>query len=1041
MKQIVLLIYFFLLISFLFNQNKLKFSADSAESSKENNITSKIFKDNVKIIDNNRVLYADKAIQYQDLNKVTLIGNVRMYENNDSLLCDELSIFKDDIEKYEARGNVEFYIEKKEIKSQNLIYITSNKNISANTNIIIKDSLRTIYGDSLEIIYNRDVIDFITIKSNAKLFNNRYIKYSNTNEQKKIQDKMETNNIKISFKSDETIKNILLKGMAIANFSMIKDSLLKGLNNISGDTIKIKFSNNLIQRMDIIGGVKGKFIPDKKNQEISSEIFYEANTINYEIENEKMLLNDNAKIIYATTILEGGEINADWNTNIVESKIKNSVMPSVSTNDSNPTYGEYMIFDLKTEHGNIINGYNQIDIGIFKGDKFITDSNEDVYIENGIFTSCNNPIPHYYFGSKKMKVMKDNAQIIAKPMILYIQDFPSFTLPFAILPNSNNKRKSGFIMPSFGHSSVTGTWIKELGYYFAPNDYYDITTYLDFYDKKKVIINSNLRYNKRYGENWYDYRFSGNLEVKSFIKELVESNDFTDIDNDLFTNESKKIKFNHTQDFDETQFLRIEYEYQSDRLLDIIENDLEQRLDQTQHSKFFYSKNWYSGTFTIGASDFKELTLPAPDSLNQIYDYQWTEYPSIYYKYYNPSVLGDGDKWYHKIKLDYNTQIFNKYITYAKVSELNDAQELVWSENSIISSLMLPGVIHNMKFNFPLKILSFNIKPNLAISEQWAISEDFSTINARKIHGSIGLNIQTKLYGLFPLNKGNISAIRHVMTSNMNFNYISKSEILSGSYDDFEQTHYSVKGASDLSSATTSFSIYNLFQAKILNSENQMIKRNLLDYKIITSYNWKTKLFSSLISSIGLKLKNGNEYLRINFNHSLYKEGTTDLIDITNGEMPRLTSLTTTLSRTFRYNIFGKTLNSHTTETDTSEDISKNKEESTSDKLWDAAFGFSLTGKYNLEDKWTLDFSTLSINSKVNLSKEWSMNNLIYVDLVNMEVQTYKVEFTRSLHCWDFGFSMTPFGYNKGFRLQINISEPSMQSIRITQSTSNSRGL
>ena len=74
--------------------------------------------------------------------------------------------------------------------------------------------------------------------------------------------------------------------MAIADFSMIKDSLLKGLNNISGDTIKIKFSNNLIQKMDIIGGVKGKFIPDKKNQEISNTIFYEANTIDYEMENE-----------------------------------------------------------------------------------------------------------------------------------------------------------------------------------------------------------------------------------------------------------------------------------------------------------------------------------------------------------------------------------------------------------------------------------------------------------------------------------------------------------------------------------------------------------------------------------------------------------------------------------------------------------------------------------------------------------------------------------------------------------------------------------
>ena len=94
-----------------------------------------------------------------------------------------------------------------------------------------------------------------------------------------------------------------------------------------------------------------------------------------------------------------------------------------------------MIFDLLTEQGNINHGYNQVDIGIFKGDQFLTDKNEDVYIDKSIFTSCDLETPHYHFGSKKMKVIKENNQIVTRPMILFIQDFPAFTLPFAILPN------------------------------------------------------------------------------------------------------------------------------------------------------------------------------------------------------------------------------------------------------------------------------------------------------------------------------------------------------------------------------------------------------------------------------------------------------------------------------------------------------------------------------------------------------------------------------------------------------------------------------
>ena len=72
-------------------------------------------------------------------------------------------------------------------------------------------------------------------------------------------------------------------------------------------------------------------------------------------------------------------------------------------------------------------------------------------------------------------------------------------------------------MPSFGHSSATGTWIEDLGYYFAPNDYYDIISYLDFYDKKKVKLDSHLRYKKQYGKNWYNYKISGFFLLHIFL--------------------------------------------------------------------------------------------------------------------------------------------------------------------------------------------------------------------------------------------------------------------------------------------------------------------------------------------------------------------------------------------------------------------------------------------------------------------------------------------------------------------------------------------
>ena len=68
------------------------------------------------------------------------------------------------------------------------------------------------------------------------------------------------------------------------------------------------------------------------------------------------------------------------------------------------------------------------------------------------------------------------------------------------------------------------TWIQDLGYYYAPNDYYDIITYLDFYDRSKVQIDSKINYKKSYGNNWYNYNYYGHFQINNFINELNPSN-------------------------------------------------------------------------------------------------------------------------------------------------------------------------------------------------------------------------------------------------------------------------------------------------------------------------------------------------------------------------------------------------------------------------------------------------------------------------------------------------------------------------------------
>tara|TARA_Y100000996_G_C22554193_1_gene654884 strand:- start:683 stop:3970 length:3288 start_codon:yes stop_codon:yes gene_type:complete len=1086
-SKIILFIIFFTSISLVFNQQKLKFSADSAESYIKNSTKVKIFKDNVVIIDQQKTLYADLATYLEDSSKVILSGLVKMYDQSDSLFCDELIMTKGDDESYEASGNVIFFKGNQIIKSQNLIYFIDSEKIEAYNDIFIKNSSREIYGDSLIITYYNGLINNLNMIQNIKIIDQQTYLLKDNSKLQTLEDKMEAKNLSIEFDRNENINLVKLYGMAQADFNVVNDSLLKGLNSVSGDSITIKIQNNLIESMDVQGGVIGNFKPDKKNKKLNYPVSYSADFVNYDLDNEITILTNSAKVTYGETILQGGQIKADLKDNIVESTIKDSIIPSVKNSDENPTYGDYMKFNLITERGIIDNGYNTIDMGIFKGDNFITDSNENVYITNGMFTSCDQSIPHYHFGSKHMKVDNESSQIITKPMTLYMQDFPIITLPFAILPNSNKKRKSGLIMPSFGHSQTAGTWIQDLGYYFAPNNYYDILTYLDFYDRSKIQLDSKLRYKKLYGNNWYNYNFSGYIQLKNYINELaIDTNDFID----LFDNEKSITKystvFEHNQNFSNNQYLRIKYEYYNfENISEVIENDPQIRLDQKEISQLYYSKNWNYSSLTIGASSFKDLLLPEPNDMSDVRDYKQVEYPGINYQFNKPLLFGKGDKWYNNAKLTYNFSLLNKDLTYSKEAiykcidnfgnpigsinssgdclennnswtenelcmdplsseidtfnteeqclEFNNSWNLVWIDSGI-SSEIKPSSDNKLSLNLPLSVFYFNINPSLSISEQWALSSGIDKINARKQQVTLGINVQSNLYGLIPLQFLNkkIKAIRHIFTPSIYTSYMSKSKLIKGEIDDFNQTRFIINSNSlNNSFLISSINLSNRFQAKIIDKEDNILKREIMSYNISTSYDWNEKSFNPLISTLSFKDISGGEYLRINIEQSLYQEGSDgeDSMKLLNG-FPRLTAINTSLSRNFGYKLKGENFN----ESEGDSTFSNYTQDSNLD-LWDASFGFTLTAKYDLVKKWDLEYSTLSFNSNIKLSKSWLMSNKMYVDLVNMKINSYEVEFMRSLHCWEFSFFMKTIGYNKGFGLKISISDPNLQSIKVTQSS------
>ena len=142
-------------------------------------------------------------------------------------------------------------------------------------------------------------------------------------------------------------------------------------------------------------------------------------------------------------------------------------------------------------------------------------------------------------------------------------------------------------------------------------------------------------------------------------------------------------------------------------------------------------------------------------------------------------------------------------------------------------------------------------------------------IIARKIKGTFGFNIQTNIYGILAVRNTKLKAIRHIMTPSINTTYVSKSSLIKGELTDFNETYFQPSQNSMNNSMLISYlSLNNLFQGKILKEDGNLFKRDIMSYNVSTNYNWDTKLFNPLISTISLKNVSGGEYLRINLEQS-----------------------------------------------------------------------------------------------------------------------------------------------------------------------------
>jgi len=250
----------------------------------------------------------------------------------------------------------------------------------------------------------------------------------------------------------------------------------------------------------------------QKSGELADTVRYESDFIDYDNEERVLQLFGRARVRYQNITLLADTIVYTVGNDQFQARGTPVLIDGTDT-----TVGDFMVYNIKTKRGRVSYAMTRFDETYVTGSNIVKTPDNCLYIEQGDFTTCQNPEhPHYFFYGRHIKFIPDD-KVITRPVVFNVGDAPVAVLPYFIMPLQKGRR-SGWLTPSWGGSVSHGGYVDNLGYYFAPNDYYDLTVRMKVQEFNSYVFNAGGRYALRYvldGQVSGRYVFDNRLETSS----------------------------------------------------------------------------------------------------------------------------------------------------------------------------------------------------------------------------------------------------------------------------------------------------------------------------------------------------------------------------------------------------------------------------------------------------------------------------------------------------------------------------------------------
>jgi len=359
------------------------------------------------------------------------------------------------------------------------------------------------------------------------------------------------------------------------------------------------------------GGAAPDSLP-RKHDDLDSTIVYTArDSLIYNFDKRTADLYGKARVDYKDMKITGPRITVDniaktVHTHALSDSLGHPTELPVYTDKSGSFTAETMTYNYSSRKGLTSNVSSKDSQGIYSGYQVKRLPTGELYIRDGIYTTCDDPEPHYWFAGKNMKIIPDE-RLVARPMVMWIHPeifhhrlpaVPLLPLPFMSIPISN-KRASGFLIPGIGSDSKRGAVFSDIGYFWAINDYSDLRLESD------IAINGSWRLGERFRYKNLNH-FNGSIEsqYENYVLNHPDDPNYAEYRNWY-------ARIIHHQQFDPTAKLDMNLQYiGGDRYYDINSINPEIIITQQATSYASFSKFWDEGNrvFSLGYQRVSSLT-------------------------------------------------------------------------------------------------------------------------------------------------------------------------------------------------------------------------------------------------------------------------------------------------------------------------------------------------------------------------------------------------------------------------------------------------